>query len=181
MINIERLRTINKLKEEFRDINNNPILNIVATVGLPDENNLFEWRLSIIGPRDTPYKDGIFFLTLKFPENYPSYPPKVTFDTPIYHINVASIGNEYTSLGEPMPLSILRRWRPDFKVRDIIISIYSLFYMNNIDCDLSPVMAEEFKNNKPLYEEKIKYFTRKYANPMINYKKYDNWDFTYNN
>ena len=180
MLNIERLRTINKLKEEFMDINNNPILNIGATVGLPDENNLFEWRLSIIGPRDTPYNGGLFFLTLKFPENYPSYPPKVTFDTPIYHINVASIGYEYASLGEPT-LSILRAWSPNFKVRDIIISIYSLFYMNNINCELSHVMTEEFKNNKPLYEEKIKYFTRKYAYPMIGYKKYDNWDFTYNN
>ena len=180
MLNIERLRTINKLKEEFRDINYNPILNIGAAVGLPDENNLFEWRLSIIGPRDTPYNGGLFYLTLKFPENYPSYPPKVTFDTPIYHINVASIGDEYTSLGEPT-LSILRAWSPNFKVRDIIISIYSLFYMNNIDCELSNVMTEEFKNNKSLYEEKIKYFTRKYANPMIGHNKYDNWDFTYNN
>ena len=141
MLNIERLRTINKLKEEFRDIKNNPILNIVATVGLPDENNLFEWRLSIIGPRDTPYKGGLFYLTLKFPENYPSYPPKVTFDTPIYHINVASIGYIYTSLGEPT-LSILHAWNRNFKVRDIIISIYSLFYMNNIDCAFSSDMAE---------------------------------------
>ena len=181
MLNIERLRTINKLKEEFRDIKNNPILNIGAFVGLPDENNLFEWRLSIIGPRDTPYNRGLFYLTLKFPENYPSYPPKVTFDTPIYHINVASIGDEDTSLGEPGALSILHAWKPNFKVRDIIISIYSLFYMNNIDCELSHVMTEEFKNNKSLYEEKIKYFTRKYADPMIDYKKYDNWDFTYNN
>ena len=180
MVNIERLRVINKLKEEYMDINNNPILNIVATVGLPDENNLFEWRLSIIGPRDTPYNGGLFYLTLKFPENYPSYPPKVTFDTPIYHINVASIGGG-SILGEPASLTILRAWSPNFKVRDIIISIYSLFYMNNIDCELSHVMAEEFRNNKPLYEEKIKYFTRKYANPMIGHNKYDNWDFTYNN
>ena len=181
MLNIERLRTINKLKEEFRDIKNNPILNIGAFVGLPDENNLFEWRLSIIGPRDTPYKRGLFYLTLKFPENYPSYPPKVTFDTPIYHINVASIGDEDTSLGEPGALSILHAWKPNFKVRDIIISIYSLFYMNNIHCELSHVMTEEFKNNKSLYEEKIKYFTRKYANPINYRREYDNWDFTYNN
>ena len=127
MFNIGRLRTINKLKEEYMDIIYNPILNIVATVGLPDENNLFEWRVTLFGPRDTPYKGGLFYLTLKFPENYPSYPPKVTFDTPIYHINVASIGYIYTSLGEPMPLSILRAWNRNFKVRDIIISIYSLF------------------------------------------------------
>ena len=180
MLNIGRLRTINKLKEEFMDINNNPILNIGATVGLPDENNLFEWRLSIIGPRDTPYNGGLFYLTLKFPENYPSYPPKVTFDTPIYHINVASIGGG-SILGEPASLTILRAWSPNFKVRDIIISIYSLFYMNNIDCELSHVMAEEFRNNKSLYEEKIKYFTRKYANPIDYRREYDNWDFTYNN
>ena len=181
MLNIERLRTINKLKEEFRDINNNPILNIGADVGLPDENNLFNWRLSIIGPRDTPYNGGLFYLTLKFPENYPSYPPKVTFDTPIYHINVASIGYEYTPmLGEPA-LFLLRAWDPDFKVRDIIISIYSLFYMHNINCELSHFIIEEFKNNKPLYEEKIKYFIRNYADPMIGYKKYDNWNFIYNN
>ena len=165
MVNIERLRTINKLKEEFMDINNNPILNIGATVGLPDENNLFEWRVTLFGPRDTPYKDGIFFLTLKFPENYPSYPPKVTFDTPIYHINVASIGGG-SILGEPASLTILRAWSPNFKVRDIIISIYSLFYMHNINCELSHFMTEEFKNN---------------TYPMIGYKKYDNWDFTYNN
>ena len=180
MVNIERLRVINKLKEEYMDINNNPILNIRAAFYLPDENNLFEWRLSIIGPSDTPYKDGLFFLTLKFPENYPSYPPKVTFDTPIYHINVASIGGG-SILGEPASLTILRAWSPNFKVRDIIISIYSLFYMNNIDCELSNVMTEEFKNNKSLYEEKIKYFTKKYAALTIGYKKYDNWDFTFNN
>ena len=181
MLNIERLRTINKIKEEFRDININPILNIRAAFGLQDENNLFEWRLSIIGPRDTPYNGGLFYLTLKFPENYPSYPPKVTFDTPIYHMNVASIGYQYTPiLGEPN-LNILNQWKPEFKVKDILVSIYSLFYMNNIDCKLSNVMTEEFKNNKSLYEEKIKYFTRKYADPMIGYKKYDNWDFTYNN
>ena len=40
-------------------------------------------------------------------------------------MNVASIGDEDTSLGEPT-LSILLAWSPNFKVRDIIISIYSL-------------------------------------------------------
>ena len=64
MLNIERLRTINKIKEEFRDININPILNIRAAFGLPDDSNLFEWRVTLFGSSDTPYKDGLFFLTL---------------------------------------------------------------------------------------------------------------------
>ena len=41
MLNIGRLRTINKLKEEFMDINYNPILNIGAAVVLLDDSNLF--------------------------------------------------------------------------------------------------------------------------------------------
>ena len=53
--------------------------------------------------------------------------------------------------------------------------------MNNIDCAFSSDMAEEFRNNKSLYEKKIKYFTRKYTAQMISYREYDNWDFTYNN
>ena len=41
--------------------------------------------------------------------------------------------------------------------------------------------VEEFKNNKPLHEQKIKYFTKKYADPRKGKKDYDNdWDFTFN-
>ena len=181
MTSLQRVQVFRKLIDELRDNQSNPILNIGYNIGLTNHDNPFQWRATLFGPRDTPYNGGIFFLTLIFSYDYPSRPPEVKFDTPIYHINVASIGNEYTPLGKPGALSILHAWKPNFKVRDIIISIYSLFYMNNIDCELSHVMTEEFKNNKSLYEEKIKYFTRKYADPMIDYKKYDNWDFTYNN
>ena len=34
-------------------------------------------------------------------------------------------------------------------------------------------------NNRPLFEEKIRYFTQKYASPQLGYKEYDVWDFTY--
>ena len=53
--------------------------------------------------------------------------------------------------------------------------------MNNINCVFSSDMAEEFRNNKSLYEKKVKYFTQKYANPMIGIREYSGWDFTYNN
>ena len=90
----------------------------------------------LFGPRDTPYNGGIFFLTLIFSYDYPSRPPEVKFVTPIYHLNVRSITNANESLGEPN-LNILNQWKPEFKVKDIIISIYSLFYMNNINCVFS--------------------------------------------
>ena len=95
-------------------------------------------------------------------------------------MNVRSRADGNSSLGEPN-LNILNQWKPEFKVKDILVSIYSLFYMNNIDCAFSSDMAEEFRNNKSLYEEKTKYFTKKYADLWLGYREYENWDFTYNN
>ena len=42
--------------------------------------------------------------------------------------------------------------------------------------------AEECNNNRSLYEEKIRYFTKKYANSMSYLKGFDrkkDWDFSY--
>ena len=44
--------------------------------------------------------------------------------------------------------------------------------------------ADELRNNKELHDEKIRYFTNKYANiniaPSVYEKKPENWDFSYN-
>ena len=180
MLSLQKIQALRRIRDELRD-NPNPDPNIGGfSVGLIDEDNFFEWRAYFFGFRGTPYVGGIFYVILKFPDNYPSSPPKVIFKTPIYHMNVRSRADGNSSLGEPN-LNILNQWKPEFKVKDILVSIYSLFYMNNIDCAFSSDMAEEFRNNKSLYEEKIKYFTRKYANPINYRREYDNWDFTYNN
>ena len=181
MLTHQKIQTLIRLRDEFRDINPHPDPNIRGfSVGLIDEDNFFEYFACFAGPRGTPYVGGILYVILKFPDNYPSSPPKVIFKTPIYHMNVRARADGNGSLGEPN-LNILNQWKPEFKVKDILVSIYSLCYMNNIDCAFSSDMAEEFRNNKSLYEEKIKYFTRKYANPINYRREYDNWDFTYNN
>ena len=51
---------IKRLREEYEDLKKNPITNIGTTVGLPDKNNIFEWQVTMLGPKDTSYK-GVYF------------------------------------------------------------------------------------------------------------------------
>ena len=51
---------IKRLREEYEDLKKNPITNIGTTVGLLDKNNIFEWQVTMPGPKDTSYK-GVYF------------------------------------------------------------------------------------------------------------------------
>lgn len=48
-------------------------------IELISDDNFYKMKGEIRGPRDTPYKDGRFFLTIDIPNNYPFQPPKVSF------------------------------------------------------------------------------------------------------
>ena len=180
MINFDSLR---RIREEYREISRNLIPNLPLSCSLQNDDDIRNWICVICCPYNTPYKGGVFYANITFPQDYPNVPPKVRFITPIYHVNVSSNNNSLNSeLGKPN-LNILNFWKPEYKVKDVLISIHSLFYMNNISCSFSPNMADELRNNKALYEDKIKYFTRKYARPERIYNSYINlneWDFSYN-
>ena len=174
-----KLQAMRKLKDEYENLNKNPNANLGVTVGLPNEDDIFNWRVYLIAPKDTPYKYGIYEVLMHFPDDYPNGPPEVRFVTPIYHLNV----NPKRNLSDPpgnVCLSILSRWNPNFKVEDILVSLYSLFYMTNPNNPFSFQRENEYRNNRTLYEDKIKYFTRKYASPMFKRDYNDDWDFSYN-
>ena len=58
----------------------------------PQEDNLRYFSVMILGPKDSPYEDGVFELELFLPEEYPMAAPKVRFLTKIYHPNIDSLG-----------------------------------------------------------------------------------------
>jgi len=58
----------------------------------PAPDNLQVWRALIEGPSSSPFEDGVFALNVMIPESYPFSPPRITFETPIYHCNVNDSG-----------------------------------------------------------------------------------------
>ena len=172
-----------RIKREFEQINRSPNANIGVTIGLPDENDIFKWRATLTGPKDTSYKGGIFILNIKFPDDYPNHPPEVCFQTPIYHVNVNP--NKSNMQGaEPLGhvcISTLNWWKPEYSMLEVLTNIFGLFYMANPDSPYGLDRANELRFQRPLYEEKIKKFTRKYADPRYNNisKVYnESWNFS---
>ena len=184
MLSQSKINAMKRIKEEYTSINNYPISNIGLTVGLPDEDNIFQWGITLSGPKDTSYKDGIFWLDIYFPDDYPNSKPEVVFRTPIYHVNVNPIKSNIPGV-EPLghvSISTLFWWKPEYKIREVAYNIFALFYLANPDSPYGLDRANEMKFNTKLHEAKIKYFTNKYANPLnvnINKEYFESWDFTY--
>ena len=177
-------KTNKRIIEEYERLKNDPNQNIGLTVGMPDKNNIFEWQAIIRGPPDTSYSDGIFFLSIKFPVDYPEHCPEVCFKNPIYHINVNPIKSNLPG-DEPLghvSFSKLNLWKPEYKMIDVLANIYELFYEANPVSAYGLERVDEYKLNRSLYERKIYYFTKKYANPKDDNIKIDydeSWDFSY--
>ena len=175
---MRRLESFRRIREEFRELNQN--YNIPIDIGLPNDIDIFNWRICIFGPENTPYEGGIFIILIHFPNDYPNVRPEIRFKTPIYHLNVnpRAMPNN-NNLGD-ICLSVLNFWKPEYKVTDIIVSIYALFHMVNPESPYGFDRRDEYINNRNLYEEKIKYFTQKYANFNNFGRNYnDTWDFSY--
>lgn len=55
--------------------------------GLVDESNIFRWQVTITGPDDSPYAEGLFQAILEFNDEYPNQPPKMQFTSEMWHPN----------------------------------------------------------------------------------------------
>lgn len=109
-----------------------------------------------MGPPDSPYSGGIFFLQIHFPTDYPFKPPKVNFTTKIYHPNINSNGS--------ICLDILRdQWSPALTISKVLLSICSMLTDPNPDDPLVPEIAHLYKTDRSRYEATAREWTRKYA------------------
>ena len=96
MLSAERINAMKKINEEFKELNKHPLSNFGIFVGLFNEENIFEWICTVLGPKDSLYSGGLFYFKVKFPDDYPNSRPTISFLTPIYHLNIknSTFGSE---------------------------------------------------------------------------------------
>lgn len=144
---------LKRIQKELTDLQRDPPAQCSAG---PVGDDLFHWQASIMGPNDSPYQGGVFFLTIHFPTDYPFKPPKVAFTTKIYHPNINSSGS--------ICLDILRsQWSPALTVSKVLLSICSLLCDPNPDDPLVPEIAHTYKADREKYNRLAREWTQKYA------------------
>ena len=77
-----------RLSKEFQSWKTNAEASEIQ-VSLVD-SNYNHWKGLIQGPKDTVYEGGLFQIDITIPPEYPYKPPKMKFDSKIWHPNISS-------------------------------------------------------------------------------------------
>lgn len=161
------------LRKQLMELQKHPVDGFSA--GLVDDDNMLEWDIVIMGPVDTLWEGAILKARLIFPPEYPLLPPKMIFDSEMWHPNIYNKGDKK---GE-VCVSILHqpgedewgfedageRWLPVHTVESVLISVISLLSQDVPDLS-SPAnvdAAKEVREDYPSYKKKVKRLARRSA------------------
>ena len=146
--------SLRRIQRELIDQDKNPLPNCSA--GPQNEADPFHWQATIMGPDDSPFSGGVFFLNIHFPTDYPFKPAKINFTTRIYHPNINSNGSICQDI-------LKEQWYPALSISKVLLSISSLLTDANPDDPLVPEIAQIYKNDRAKFEATAREWTRKYA------------------
>jgi ubiquitin-protein ligase len=105
------------------------------------------------GPPNTPYAGGIFYLHIRYGEEYPVSPMQVRFVTPVWHPNVDEMGRICLDVLERAPGG----WSPCLVLETALLS------------ELDLLLFSQLLRSRFLGPQCLKIFRRSYANllPVI--------------
>ncbi len=130
--------------------------------------------ITLIGPKGTPYQGGLFKLEIKFPSDYPRFPPFVRMHTGIWHPNFWPKPHEYPgqrniclALIDPYFVGKKGGWSPSKTIVAVIQSILAMLntrgqYVNPTNV-YNKKAALELINDPKRFEKKVRHLVKKFA------------------
>ena len=159
-------QVLTRLSQEYSlCTQDNDLIQIGCNFGL-ENNNIFKWRVTMVGPRNTPYEGGLFTILATFPPDYPMHGPEFKFTNKIYHLNV----DFKNDLGH-ICINSINEWRitgkvtgkPVYTVKQALFDIFCLFYNQGVEGAYDEEMANLYVKQPEKFKEQAKIWTRDYA------------------
>ena len=80
---------VRRVQKELADMQSDQQAQVMATPAGAG-NDLMHLKGSFKGPEGTPYEGGEYIIDIQIPSEYPFKPPKMRFETKVWHPNVSS-------------------------------------------------------------------------------------------
>lgn len=148
------MQSLVRIQKEYREVQKSKDAGVSAELV---DSKFDHWKGTIAGPSGTPYEGGFFVVDIIIPKNYPFEPPKMRFDTKVWHPNVSSANGAIC-------LDILKKeWSPALTLRTALLSLQALLSCPNPDDPQDAEVAGQYKRDKRAYETTARSWTANFA------------------
>ncbi|KAL2869683.1 putative ubiquitin conjugating enzyme [Aspergillus lucknowensis] len=134
--------------------------------GLVD-NNVFEWEVMLMISDDVKlYGGGFFRARLSFPPEYPHMPPKMKFESPLFHPNIYPNGEVCISILHPPEEdkygyeSAAERWSPVQTPETILLSVISMLSSPNDESPANVEAARLWRDDPREFKKRVRQCVR---------------------
>lgn len=143
-----------RIAKEIEDCQRADTTNLqVKTIG----DDLSHLKGTFQGPTETPYEGGQFTVDIHIPNDYPFRPPKMKFDTRIYHPNISSQTGAIC-------LDILKeQWSPVLTIKSALVSLQSMLNDPQPNDPQDAEVASHYLRDRQSFNKTAKYWTEQYA------------------
>jgi len=133
------------------------------SLGLVDDSDVFAWEVMLMISDECKFYGGGFFRArLTFPREYPLLPPKMKFETPIWHPNIYETGDVCISILHPPEEdstgyeSASERWSPVQTPATILLSVISMLSSPNDESAANVEAARQWRDDPATFKKRVR-------------------------